>query len=173
MRDLVPFGQFVDQTRSARFGDYAAILRASAKRHSLQIDAEAEFRRMKDYVLDYYHEVHPVRSILGADGHPVDCVPLAEQPGARLAAHAGHTLQMTPPAPAMPDTTRACADAEGSSTQGPSPPFPPSPRLDSPPVRTVEPVCPDGTVPLRRITLESLVRCGSLNHYLRGVHTAR
>jgi hypothetical protein len=105
----------------------------------------------------------------------VDCVPLAEQPGARLAARAGHTLQMTPPAPAMPDATRARAEAEGSSTQGPSPP---PPRLDSPPVRTVvhecrEPVCPDGTVPLRRITLESLVRCGSLDHYLRGVHTAR
>ena len=175
MPHLVPFSEFVDRTRSARFEEYAADLQASAKRQGLRIDAEAEFRRMKDYLLDYYEGVHPVCSMLGADGHPVDCVPFEEQPGARLAARAGHTFQTTPPVAAMPETAQVDTNSARRTTQGAPPPTAPS---KSPPPPTLanqrrEPGCPEGTVPLRRITLEDLVRNGSLDHYLRGMHTLR
>src|SRR5262245_4784020 len=110
MTPLVAFADFIDATRSARFEEYADALCASAKRHGLHIDAEAEFRRMKDYLLDFYQDVRPLRSLLGADSHPVDCVPFEAQPGVRLAARAGHNIQMIPPIAALPGAAQAETD---------------------------------------------------------------
>lgn len=173
MHQLVPFADFLDRTRAARFEDHERELVAAARRFGLQVDARAEFQKMKDYILrTIYKDVHPVSSHLDGAGHPIDCIPFEQQPGVRAAALAGHVIQRTPPPPLMPDPAAEASPPTTAPPPSTIPPPPESPKHqdEGRPREAPAPPCPEGTIPMRRITLEEVVRSGSLEHYLQGHH---
>jgi hypothetical protein len=106
------------------------------------------------------------------DGQAVDCVPSHKQPGARRGLQTGCDRQVTPPVPAAPRITRRGINPGSPSVQSASSTArgPGSGPGDKAAKEHQLPVCPEGTIPLRRITLEDLVRNGSLDRYLGGVH---
>ena len=130
----------------------------------------AEFDKMKQYILDFYSkgEIKPKHSFLGLGGHPIDCIPFEDQPGIRDAKKAKHEIQLEAP---------QAAEISGEAVAGPprameldvqegTPMAPQLARgLDDP--LGNKRYCPEGHVPLRRVTLKQLTRFGSLEAFFR------
>jgi hypothetical protein len=146
----IPFAQFIQDTRSARFEDYA--------RQRSAVRDPRNFEEMKAHILRLYEGVHPTNSFF-ENGSFVDCVPLRQQPGLRGAL------------PARPDKAAiAPAQRRGASIGGR---LPATRALDL----TLKPnekdrfgsvkYCRSGTIPMRRITLEEMSRFDSLGGFLR------
>src|SRR5437016_5177914 len=115
MAELLSFNEFIDTTASAKIDPHLGTLRAASAMSrpaamAAPVDAaafglapkgeemdrlEAEFSRMKAYVLDYYNngKIKPKRSFLGLGDHPIDCIPFEDQPGIRGAKKAKHQIQ--------------------------------------------------------------------------------
>jgi hypothetical protein len=106
----------------------------------------AEQARMQAYI-DAHVDPRFVRATLHQGDTAFDCVDFDRQPGCR------DTPCGTPPAPPAP------------------PPPPPgvtgAPPPGSPATSTLE-ACPQGTVPVRRLTLREMARFDTLEDYLRG-----
>jgi hypothetical protein len=158
MSDSEPFEEFLRRTREARPEDYADAVRAGAEFAGRAPQAvAAEFERMKQYILDTYEGVHPVGSFLGPSGQVIDCVPFDQQPSVRAARAAGLEVTRRPSPPVLP---------QWQQSQAP-------PRHDHPGAAAAAEVggpshafrCPEGNVPLMRITLEHLLRLGSLDNF--------
>ncbi len=144
MSTVEPFDLFLARTTTARPEEYADALAASGEEVTV---AEQEFERMKAYILTFYEGVRPVCSYLDASGHPVDCVPVAQQPTARAAVAAGHPLPPAPPAFPGGEEGRPPAVVRQGAFQ--------------------EVTCPAGTVPVPRVTLERLLGFGTLENFFR------
>src|SRR4051812_37487478 len=55
------------------------------------------FEEMRAYLLARFKN-HPVKyTFLSKDGHPIDCVPIEQQPSLRSKLLAGHKIQRKPP----------------------------------------------------------------------------
>ena len=148
MSSVEPFDAFLARTAAAKPEDFATELQLAADQHGLSPDAAAaEFKRMRDHVVRYYEGVHPVRSFLTAAGEAVDCVPFEQQPAAQAAQAAGYSVASFTPQPS----------AHAGVAVRPSDPTP-IPH---------ESMCPEGSVPLLRLTLERLVSFGSLDNFFR------
>lgn len=140
--DLVPFDQFYQ-------GVSAATLASQTAKPGAQVIAPAAFEEMRSHVADLYAGVAVKHSFL-LDGHPFDCVPIAQQPAVRQLGL--KTIATPPDAPgatsdaaplAQLDKTEA-TDALGNST-----------------------ACTDGTIPMRRVTLDDLSRFKTLSEYFQ------
>src|ERR1700721_3954219 len=109
MPDLISFNEFVAETASAQVEHpretiAAALLRPSVHNAGfLQPVAavaaddaiEAEFTKMKNYVLTKYKDITDVKinhSFLGPGGNSFDCVPYEQQPTYQAAKKAGYNL---------------------------------------------------------------------------------
>jgi hypothetical protein len=122
----------------------AFLARTAAARHEQYPEVTAtELERMKAYIRDYYEGVRPTSSYADAGGHAVDCVPFEQQPTARAAIAAGHKLPTAPPLLSLPGGTHR---VEHEKAHGP---------------------CAPGSIALPRITLEQLVRAGTLENFFR------
>ncbi|MCI0463995.1 MAG: hypothetical protein L0Z62_44240 [Gemmataceae bacterium] len=151
MSDIEPFEEFLARTASARPEDYPREDSAEAEASGPEpAVSAAEFERMKRYILDYYEGVRPVHSFLSPSGQVIDCVPFEQQPSVRAARAAGYSVTQhhRPPTP-PPHTQR----------QGTPTPAPPEAARTSP--------CPQGSVPMVRLTLERLVGLGNLDNLFR------
>ncbi len=190
MADFVSFNEFLDYTADARVGHHIETLRAGLARaaaHEAALEraagkgaargaraaavsaaagddtAEAEFRRMKDYVLKYYKGVKAEHTFLDVAGNFVDCIPFEQQATVRAAKAAGLKVPKAPP-PHRPAEVRR--PKNGRTGFGPDT----SPVIS--PVRrgTVDLFgnsrdCPEGTVPLRRVTIARLAWYGTFAHF--------
>jgi len=112
MHDFVSFNEFVDRTADAKMEHHAETMRdglrraAAAKaRHSTRTSkkkttpavisddfVEAEFSKMKKYVLEYYKDVQCQHTFVDANGNFIDCIPFEHQATVRAALQAGLTL---------------------------------------------------------------------------------
>lgn len=147
MPDVKSFEVFLAETAAARPEQYAEALADGARRAGVALEtARAEFERMKAHVLSFYEGVRPVNSYVNASGQTIDCVPFEQQPSVRAARAAGHqiTRPVSPPAP---------SPLEGEGHRGGT--------------TARRPVCPEGAVPMVRLTLDQLVRCGTLDNFFR------
>ena len=149
------FDRFLTQSGAARLADFAG-------KPGVRVRDASALEEMKAHLLDMYRGVH-VRHSFVENGHPVDCVPLDQQPGLRDATPAekraalGGSRPVPPPAAkegkAGPGTTRSLdltlprgkRDAFGNSMS-----------------------CEPGTIPIRRITLQEMTRFPTLGDFLRG-----
>ena len=141
MSDFFSFNEFVERTASAKVEHHRETM-AKALRRSTGADAgflraaavdvsddtiEAEFVKMKNYVLDMYKDVTDVRyqhTFLGPGGNFHDCIPFEQQPTYRAAGKAGFDPSGKPPAPiAAAGPTHANPDAFGPLVEPILPPL--------------------------------------------------
>jgi hypothetical protein len=144
MADVEPFDKFLARTACASHEAFLdTILAAPGAAGMGREEAAAEFRKMKAYVLDLYRGVTPVRSVADASGNVVDCIPFHQHPSVRAAEKAGvKVLEHLPPPPRL---------------FGPHAPAPAAHETQAP--------CPEGSRPLRRVTLELMARSGPFDQF--------
>ena len=102
---------------------------------------------MKSYLAKLYEGVEAAHSFLDAGGQVFDCIPIEQQPSLK---GTGRKLA-TPPEPPVLST--------GATSLGPPPRA--RDRLGN------STICPPGTIPFRRITLENLARFATLREFFQ------
>jgi hypothetical protein len=97
-----------------------------------------EFEAIRSHILEAYEGVEVTQTFVDPAGQTFDCVPIDQQPSVR-----------------------------GTAAQRPRPPEPPPlPDLGLPGTdRPAAESCAPGTVPMRRITIEEIIRHGSLEKF--------
>jgi hypothetical protein len=117
---------------------------------SVKVAGRAAFREMQDHIDKLYDGVTVVQSYEDIGGQVIDCIPIEQQPGLRNARS---------PMPTPPDLS-----GKRTSQHDPISRAVPAPTLDRHGnVRS----CPQGTIPMRRITLDELVRFENLDSFFR------
>jgi len=144
------FKAFIDSVQSARHGDYSA-------RTASKVAHEDAFVEMKAHILKLYDKTEAPHSFVDQSGSIFDCIPIGQQPALRGSAGA------VPKAPDLPHIELAGGrqskykDSLIKSPLGPN-------RKDR---HGNVMHCPEGTVPIRRVTLEDLTRFPSLKDFFR------
>jgi hypothetical protein len=158
---FVSLSQFLTSVGSARYADFVGS-------RQFAVDSEAEFEGMRAHLLAQYEGVTAAHSFLIGSQY-VDCIPVMEQPSVRQ----NGITALAPPPPL-------------SSRLSPAPPSPPllsptSPAANPPPPgEPAQPLlelglddsfgnaihCDDGTIPMRRVTLDDLARFPTLRAFL-------
>jgi len=117
------------------------------------------FEEMRRHLLSLYRGVHVPHSFL-LDTQVFDCVPITEQPSVRFL----RLKIATPPPPIQPPPTQARSPEPGPPAGGqPDEPQAGGNKVD---VFGNAISCDQGTIPMRRITLEEMTRFGSLREFL-------
>lgn len=146
---IVPFKQFVDSLHTARSEHYLNVP------HS-RIADEPSFGDIHTHLKNYYAGAEAVHSFIDANGSVFDCVPVEKQFSRR-----GKTGAVAK-APDLPAAT-------GPGTAGAPSPAAPVVQLHASltdPLGNVM-LAPEGTVPVRRLTLENLARFKNLREFLQ------
>jgi hypothetical protein len=153
-RAFEPFGRFIERTRSATFTQYR-------ERGETQVRDGAAFEEMKAHVLRLYEGV-TVRHSFADNAHFVDCVPRDQQPGIRLGA-AGERVSTRLGRPADPPRLR-----RGTQPPGTARTLDVRLKRGQRDAHGNERYCPARTIPMRRVSLDELVRFPTLRDFLRG-----
>jgi len=137
------FKDFKDSVMSA----YAEPLAASGPEQP-----DNKLREMRTHLARMYRDIEAEHSFVDENGQIFDCVPISQQPGLKGASPA--SLPDDAPVPigarkvkkteSAAQSSRIQADKFGNTTQ-----------------------CPEGTVPIRRLTVEELMRFDSLQQFFR------
>jgi hypothetical protein len=185
MPDFTSFNEFIDRTAAAKFEFYrdtiAAGLRhplaaavglahhlvAKVKKAASDDIGEEEFAKMKQYVLSFYKGIKDVKTddtFVEAGGNFIDCVEYEQQPSYRDARKAGQKISTKPP------KLRPASESQASSADS----FGAVDREILPPLRAGltdafgKPlVCPEGRVPLPRITVGQMALLGKFENFFR------
>ena len=135
-----------------RSGIENASLAAFRRDPSVKVKDDTEFEAMKMHILSLQADILVATSFTDPAGQVFDCVPIAEQPSLKasgetvaeppsLAAEIG-VIEGEPASPATDDSTDPPLDRHGNVMR-----------------------CPPGFVPVRRVTLEEMVRFRTLDDY--------
>ncbi len=147
---FVPFNDFVQKTKAATSDIYMA-------RAESRVKDATTFEEMRQYILTMYEGVH-VRHSFVRDNNHVDCVPIMEQPSARLLG----LTEIAPPPPAGHQVSNDSAELAGeqpvalTSQIDPEQPFDESGNAVG---------CEEQTIPMARITLEQLTRFPGMREF--------
>lgn len=153
-RSFLPFNDFLATTRTAGSSDYLG-------QSTSMVRGTQAFEQMREHILNLYEGVAVSHSFV-LDGDHFDCVPEMQQPGVRL--RGVKSIASPPPASVFPKATNLSVS---DSELGQKPITIPS-QLS--PDKLVDEfgnsrVCEDGTIPMRRVTLEETSRFGTLKNY--------
>src|ERR1700730_2889409 len=146
---LVPFNDFLQQVSRVVPTSYLA-------QSTSRVKTPAAFEVMRQHILTMYGGVSVRHSfLLGSD--PYDCVPIMQQPAVRLRGL--KSIATAPPQPPVP------TGAPPSNPQA-------SPASQLRPGQTLDALgnavhCEEGTIPMRRITLEELSRFETLQQFFK------
>jgi hypothetical protein len=156
---FVPFDEFLKQVASVTLDSHR---QSHLALHAAE-GAPAEFESMRKHILGLYRGVKVAHTFVTADGHHVDCIPIEQQPTLRHPALKGHVIQTVPP----PNPAPAPPPAGG--LQGPGTPMGVTPHLVKGKHDEYgnEMFCPEGTIPMRRLTLEEMTRFKTLKEFFR------
>jgi hypothetical protein len=139
------FADFYNRLGSATHNEY------STKRHA-KVESEESFNAQRQHLLGLYKDVEVQHSFVDGTGQIFDCIPINQQPalkksGRPLATpptlpvrHAPASPRAPTLAPLHPDRRDRYGNAMG---------------------------CPEGTVAIRRVTLDEMTRFEDLEHFLR------
>jgi len=134
---LTPFNQFRDSLNSAQSATFVGRVRGG-------VGSSAAFEEMRQHLLTLYTGVHVAHSLLFGED-VFDCVPIMEQPSVRLQ---GITEIAKTPEPIALEGAGDPAESDiEPATQSPGD------------------ACEEGTIPMRRITLEEMTRFPSLQAF--------
>jgi hypothetical protein len=143
---LAPLQEYVKTVGKARYEDYA-------KKEGVVVKNVAEFDKMKKHVTSLYEGVKVKNSFVLGERDHIDCVDVNTQPSLR---RGGKFLPLAkPPAPMIAGEKQRDETREGSPVE---------PMLSAKKKDAYGNVqhCEDGFVPMRRVTLEELVRYETL-----------
>jgi Neprosin len=148
------FNQFIKDVSAAKASDYIG-------KPGVQVESEAAFEEMKAHILKLYEGV-TVSHSFSENAHMVDCIPLEQQPGLRRPGAAREALQTEAPKSTQPPAEKR---------RGAEAPERKSDTLDlllKPGVRDPngqEMICGEGSIPMRRVTLEETTRFKNLRSF--------
>src|SRR5215831_1968840 len=116
---------------------------------------EGAFEEMKAHILNLYEKVEAPHSFMDETGAIFDCVPVEQQPALR------GTKESVPKAPDLPNTKLSGKDEKNDVL------VPAHLGDDKKDHFGNVMKCPDGTIPMRRVTLEDLTRFPTLQDFFR------
>jgi hypothetical protein len=179
--DFTSFAEFTDRLQTTRAEHHFESLRVLQASSRVGLEAlgppaavpkkavfEAEFAKMTAYLRDFYFPgMECAHTYLDANGNFVDCVPVEQQPTARKAAADGLALTAKDlTAETVPLPPRR--EVKNKNTVIATPVVPPLRRgLRDPFGNRVH--CPEGCVPIRRITPSEMSRCGTFDRFFSRV----
>lgn len=154
-KGIVAHPHFVDSLADARLDGFRADPRTRVR------DA-AEFERMRAHLLSLHEGVEARHSYVDASGQVFDCVPVNQQPSLR------GTVGKLPEPPSLQDVA-------GASSRPPPPGTSQVPPVAGRVDRHGNAMdCPAGCIPVRRVTLDEMVRFRTLEEFRsKGSHHAR
>lgn len=155
------FDDFIREVNSARFDAYSA-------RQGARVANADEFEKMRKHLLFLYDGVKPEHTFAGTNGQLVDCVPQDQQPGLRNPKLGRQQIKTDAPKIVSRSDPGAGGDAR-------------SPKEHQIADFTLKPgtrdrfgnevFCKVGFVPLRRITLEEMIKFRTLSDFFsKGGH---
>src|SRR5262249_54916690 len=118
-------------------------------------------KKMQAHLLDR-HKHHKVKhTFLSKHGHPIDCVPIDQQPAMRLKALKGHKIHLK--GPTLPKVKQQVTKKAPGKRKRVVISLPKG-KKDA---HGNKRAAPKGTIPIRRVTLEDLARFKTLKAYYR------
>jgi hypothetical protein len=151
------FRSFVEETKEAQADDYLG-------KRGVRVQNEAEFQNMKRYLLDRYQGVHVSHSFIGLHDEDVDCVPISEQMSLKSRSPDQAVRWKMPEVPAVSGKERkepATGEFQGRKS------LDITLKSDDLDPEGNARYCDDDTIPIRRVTLDDLVRFPSLESFFR------
>jgi neprosin-like protein len=154
--DGADFQAFVESIDRAKADDYLG-------KPGVRAADRASFDKMKAYLVDHYRGMHVTHTFTEAGDVSVDCVPILEQPSIKNLRSDERTIERRPPS--VLETPRGIEPQQGRTE------FSARRTIDITLKRGVvdaagrERFCRGDTIPIRRITLDDLVRFRSLEAF--------
>lgn len=145
---ILPHRAFVDSVEASDFDQYQRDPRTRVRN-------SAAFARMQEHIVSLNSGVDAVHSFEDSAGHPFDCIPVAQQPS--LKGGSGRL-------PNPPDLTPVLRGGDPVAVSNPWQPPIGRPTLDR---HGNARQAPPGTIPIRRITLDQVVRFHDLDDFFR------
>jgi hypothetical protein len=143
---MVTFQEFIKTVGAARYEDYA-------KKNGTKVKNAAEFRKMKAHVASMYKGVKVKNSFVLGERDHVDCVDVHTQPSLRRGSR--FLPLAKPPAPTVAEEKQRDEAREGRPVE----PMLSAEKKDA--YGNVQ-YCEEGFIPMRRLTLDELVRYETL-----------
>jgi hypothetical protein len=152
VREFVSFREFVDRTATAGSNEYLTRPESRVK------DADA-FEQMRQHILALYQGIEVNHSFVFDSSH-FDCVPIEQQPALRI--HGLKSIASAPPLsvlsrPAAPGVETAASVRRPALQLDPEKPFDEFGNSVH---------CEEHTIPMRRITLETMTHFPTLRQFL-------
>ena len=144
--------EFVDSVRSQKFADFLA-----RNLPGIKVAKEYAFAEMQAHILTLYENTEALHSFMYETGAVYDCIPAEQQPSLR------HSQQRIPSAPDAPIHEEARSSYEKRQDFLIDSPL----GLDKKDGFGNVMHCPDGTIPMRRLTMEQLARFETLKDFFR------
>ena len=148
---ITSYSDFMKGVRYAQFEQFE-------NRINSKVSDKTAFAAMQKHILKHYRGVKIANSFLGQSGSPIDCVTIKSQPGLKSRKMRGHKLATPPKALARADQRSAKRVKSGRDIK---------PQLS----RKMKDLygntmyCGKGTIPMRRLTLETLTRFKTLDDF--------
>jgi hypothetical protein len=148
------FNAFMDHVKAAAFDEYK-------KLEGARVESEDAFKEMQKFIANRYKDYPVKHTFLSTQGHAIDCVPINQQPALRNPRLAGHRVRLTP---TPPPELKAKGDKAAPGATAVARMLTPESEKDA--AGNVM-AAPDGTIPIRRVTLADLVRFKTLKEFLQ------
>lgn len=150
VKEFVPFNSFLENTRTASIVDFAG--------PASKVKNDASLEEMRQHILSLYSGVEIKHSFVLNSSH-FDCVPIAQQPGAK--ALGGKAIASAPPESIAKPQGGADDEADRAS---------PATQLGT--AKQADEFgnsigCEQGTIPMRRITLEEMTHFPTLRDFFQ------
>lgn len=140
------YEKFVSDSQRAEYKDFA-------RREGTKVKSAAEFEKMKAHLLSMYEGVKVKNSFVLGENDYVDCVDISTQPGLRQDGKR-QTLAK-PPAPKIAKEEEEVPESAGKAVE------PMLGKQKKDPFGNAQ-YCEQGFIPMRRVTLDELVRYQTL-----------
>jgi hypothetical protein len=167
MPEFLPFAEFIEKTKDAkpaRPNQRGFVLNA-APTFASSAEGRAEIERMRDYVLTYYRggDIQVPKTYIDSVGNHFDCIPVDQQPAARGIKPDELKERLRPPD--YEGLARPLAPLAGAAE---------APRAIAPQFgpNTMDQLgqskeCPEGCVPIRRLTLGEITQFPRLQEFFQ------
>ncbi len=149
LKEFVSFRDFTDRTTTADSSEYLA------RPESRVRDADA-FEKMRQHILAMYRGVEVTHSFVLDSSH-FDCIPIEQQPAVRI-----HGLKTIAPAPPQSVLAKPSSANAAETTIKPALQLDPEKPFDQ---FGNSVYCEEHTIPMRRITLETMTHFPTLRHF--------
>ena len=149
-RGITPLTAFVDSLGSASHTEFAA-------RAESRVAHEDAFDAMRDHILGLYDGVSATHSFADEQGAVFDCIPVEQQPALR---GSDESITEPPDLPPLPSGDRD--DDERTARLADLVLGPERTDLFG---NTMN--CPEGSIPMRRVTLEDMTRFATVRDFMR------